>query len=160
MRCLSLLAFPLVLAACTAETPPPQSSGTPLEMPTASRTTILDQAAAERLRSAIGITLQWISWDYRGSISVWDEQGTIHLRGSQDESGGPGRLEIDGEVREIGADYFVFDGRISIVETPDRGRRCEADKLWRFAITQNRPYWRLREFEWCDGLTDYVDIYF
>ncbi len=44
--------------------------------------------------------------------------------------------------------------------TPDAGRRCEANKAWRFAVTQNRPWWRLREFEWSDGLTDYVDIYF
>ena len=24
----------------------------------------------------------------------------------------------------------------------------------------NRRYWRMREFEWCDRLTDYIDIYF
>ena len=63
-------------------------------------------------------------------------------------------------MTEIGADYFVFDGTIRIADTPDAGRRCEADKVWHFAVTQNRPYWRLREFEWCDGLTDYIDIYF
>lgn len=149
-----------LLAACAVEAPPPESAVPLPEAPSTAGTTILDQAAAERLLGAEGITLQWISWDYRGSLNVWEEQGTIHLRGSQDEADGPGRLEIDGEVREIGADYFVFDGRISIRDTPDAGRRCEADKTWHFAITQNRPYWRLREFEWCDGLTDYVDIYF
>ena len=150
----------LLLAACAVEAPPPESSAPLPETPSRIGTTILDRSAAERLLGAEGITLQWISWDYRGSLNVWEEQGTIHLRGSQDQADGPGRLEIDGEVREIGADYFVFDGRISIRDTPDAGRRCEADKTWHFAITQNRPYWRLREFEWCDGLTDYVDIYF
>jgi hypothetical protein len=35
-----------------------------------------------------------------------------------------------------------------------------ADKAWHFAVMQNRPYWRLREFDWCEDLTDYVDIYF
>ena len=148
----------LMLAACVAETPP--ASTLPPAVPSTAGTKILDRAAAERLLGADGITLQWISWNYRGSFDAWDENGTIRLRGSQDEADGPGRLEIDGEVREIGADYFVFDGRISIRDTPDAGRRCEADKTWHFAITQNRPYWRLREFEWCDGLTDYVDIYF
>ena len=159
MRRSAPIAF-LLLAACAVEMPPPESPVPSPEAPSTAGTTILDRTAAERLLAAEGITLQWISWNYRGSLSVWDEQGTIHLRGSQDEADGPGRLEIDGEVREIGADYFVFDGRISIRDTPDAGRRREADKTWRFAITQNRPYWRLREFEWCDGLTDYVDIYF
>jgi len=27
-------------------------------------------------------------------------------------------------------------------------------------VTQNRRYWRIRTFEWCDDLTDYVDVYF
>jgi hypothetical protein len=40
------------------------------------------------------------------------------------------------------------------------GRRCEQTGEWRFAVTQNRKYWRLRQFEWCDYLTDYIDIYF
>ena len=29
-----------------------------------------------------------------------------------------------------------------------------------FRVTQNRKYWRLQQMEVCDGLTDYVDIYF
>lgn len=73
---------------------------------------------------------------------------------------GEGRLVMDGQVTEIGSDYFIFRGTIRIEDAPDPGRRCEATKDWRFAVTQNRPYWRLREFEWCDGLTDYIDIYF
>lgn len=161
MRRLLQFAPFLLLAGCSVNGAPPASS--PVTDPAAPQvggTRILDPAAAERLLGAKGVSLQWISWDYRGSANVWRDEGTIHLRGSQDASDGPGRLELDGEVREIGSDYFVFDGRISIRDTPDAGRVCEADKLWRFAITQNRPYWRLREFEWCDGLTDYVDIYF
>ena len=82
------------------------------------------------------------------------------LRAAQAQANGPGRLFLDGTVTEIGADYFVFDGTIRITETPDTGRKCEANKVWHFAVTQNRPYWRLREFEWCDDLTDYIDIYF
>ena len=49
---------------------------------------------------------------------------------------------------------------IRIADAPDPGRMCEATKSWHFAVTQNRRYYRLREFEWCDGLTDYIDIYF
>ena len=124
-------------------------------------TRILDQTAAERLLGASGITLQWIDWNQHGPITVSQApDGTIRISGSQDQQGGPGRLFVEGDVREIGADYFIFDGLVRITETPDDGRSCEADKPWYFAITQNRPYWRLREFEWCDDLTDYVDIHF
>ena len=156
----------LLLAAC-ASTAPTGSVARPEEAPPASSrkaapetTIILDRAAADRLRAAKGITLQWIGWDRRGSLRVIEEDGVIRLIGAHHQADGPGRLALDGEVREIGADYFIFDGLISIADTPDSGRSCSANKQWRFAITQDRPYWRLREFEWCDGLTDYVDIYF
>ena len=121
---------------------------------------ILDQQAAERLLAAKTLTLQWIGWDRRGTVRVERQGDTIRLTGAHNQTDGPGRLVLDGTVTEIGADYFIFDGLISITDTPDPGRRCAANKQWRFAITQNRPYWRLREFEWCDGLTDYIDIYF
>lgn len=123
-------------------------------------TIILDRAAAQRLLAAKGLTLQWIGWDRRGSLNVRQEGGTIYLTGSQSDPHGSGQIYLDGWVEEIGADYFVFRGTIRITDTPDSGRKCERQKLWHFAVTQNRPYWRLREFEWCDYLTDYVDIYF
>lgn len=156
----------LALAGCAVSEPPSASGppvaaapATPAPVP-ASGTAVLDEAAAVRLLGANGVTLQWIGWDERGPIRVRSVGGTILLTGSQQQRGGPGRLFLDGEVREIGADYFVFDGLIRITDSPDPGRNCEADKPWRFAITQARAYWRLREFEWCDGLTDYIDIYF
>ena len=152
----------LALSACA--TVPEASS--PVVDPVAGQpqsrdaTRILDAGAAERLLATKGITLQWIGWNERGSINVRREGDLILLTGSQSEPNGPGRLFLDGRVTEIGSDYFLFDGIVQMTDTPDRGRKCEADKEWRFAITQNRPYWRLREFEWCDGLTDYIDIYF
>lgn len=106
------------------------------------------------------MTLQWIDWNNRGTASITARGNSWRLRGAQFETGGPGRLFLDGVIGEIGKDYFLFHGTISITDTPDRGRTCEATKEWRFAITQNRPYYRLREFEWCDRLTDYIDIYF
>jgi hypothetical protein len=125
------------------------------------RTRILDPAAAQRLKRNKGITLQWIDWNRRGEASVIvDRGGRWLLHGEQGQAGGPGRLTIQGKVTEIGRDYFLFDGTVRIADTPDKGRSCEANKVWRFAVTQNRRYWRIREFEWCDGLTDYVDIYF
>lgn len=123
-------------------------------------TRILDNAAAQRLRANKGVTLQWIDWNARGSAHVTVNNGAWTLRAAQAEAGGPGRLFLEGKVTEIGRDYFLFDGTVRITDTPDKGRSCEKHDVWRFAVTQNRRYWRIRTFEWCDDLTDYVDIYF
>lgn len=154
----------LALTACTGA-PPPEAAPPPSveestsEAPTATR--ILSQDAAHRLRNNSGMTLQWITWDRRGDVEVTvDANGVWHLSGSQSAQDGAGRVAVDGVVTEIGADHFLLDGRVTITDTPDLGRRCADDKVWRFGVTQGRQYWRLREFEWCDGLTDYVDIYF
>lgn len=114
----------------------------------------------ERLRGNNGVTLQWISWDHRGPVSIRSVNGATYLTASQIATDGAGTVWLDGRVVESGDDYFIFEGLIRIANAPDAGRICEQTKRWRFAITQNRQYYRLREFEWCDGLTDYIDIYF
>lgn len=120
-----------------------------------------DRAALARLISNSGLTLQWIGWEQRGQLRVFEDRGDYFVDGSQTDPNNPNaRLSVNGYITEIGSDYFILDGEISIVNTPDVGRNCKANKQWRFAVTQGRKYWRLREFEWCDGLTDYVDIYF
>lgn len=124
-------------------------------------TRILAPAAAQRLRANKGLTLQWLDWNHhRGHAAVTVAGGVWRLRGAQAEAAGPGRLFLDGTITEIGADYFTFEGTIRITDTPDKGRVCDKTKTWHFAVTQRRPYYRLREFEWCDYLTDYIDIYF
>lgn len=157
MRLASLTLFPLLVAGCAAAPVSPEP------MPPASvsgqATRVLDRYAAERLLANKGVTLQWISWDQRGSANARWEGDRLLLTAAQARTGA-GRLFMDGQVTEIGSDYFLFRGTIRIEDAPDPGRRCEATKGWPFAVTQNRPYWRLREFEWCDGLTDYIDIYF
>lgn len=123
-------------------------------------TRILNRASAERLFGNSGLTLQWIGWEERGKVWVAvDEQGVWWLSGEHANAENAG-LKLEGYVSEIGADYFLFNGEITIIGTPNRDRMCDANKQWRFGITQNRKYWRLREFEWCDRSTDYVDIYF
>jgi hypothetical protein len=120
----------------------------------------MDETTIDRLANNRGVTLQWITWDQRGTAH--GRQGTdgFYLTGSQVNPTGPGALFLDGKVTAAGPDWFTFEGTIRISHSPDEGRMCEANKTWHFAITQNRKYYRLREFEWCDGLTDYVDIYF
>ncbi|SMC72875.1 hypothetical protein SAMN06272759_106112 [Novosphingobium sp. B1] len=138
----------------------PTTAPVPAPVPAAHQTRILDGTAAAQLMRNAGVTLQWIDWNTRGTAHARDDGGVIRLTASQNSSTGPGRLWLDGTVTEIGADYFIFSGTIRIVDTPDAGRKCEATRTdWRFAVTQSRPYWRLRTFEWCDGLTDYIDIY-
>ena len=69
-------------------------------------------------------------------------------------------LTLDGTVTQIASDRFTFDGTIRIRNAPDAGRDCVRTGPMLFQVTQNRKYWRLQNMEQCDGLTDYVDIYF
>ena len=165
---LLLPAIRLPTAACTpapesaATAPPPPASPAPPIGPSwpGETTTIRSEVDARRLLENKGLTLQWIDWNTRGSAAVNRNAGLWSLRGAQSAADGPGRLYLDGVITEVGEGYFTVRGTIRITDTPDRGRSCVADKTWHFAVTQNRPYYRLREFEWCDGLTDYIDLYF
>ncbi|MGF7146418.1 opacity protein-like surface antigen [Sphingomonas zeicaulis] len=154
----TLCATLLLPAASAPAADNPVVGGAPV--PASGGTRVLDRKAAQRLLANKGLTLQWIDWNTRGTARVRADSKGWTLRGSQVAKGGPGRLELDGRITEIGSDYFIFVGRISITDTPDAGRSCVKDKEWRFAITQNRPYYRMREFEWCDDLTDYIDLHF
>lgn len=128
----------------------------------AERTIVDDPAALQRLRRNSGITLQWISFETpaRGRVTVSERGGLVRLRGTQVERNGAGRLELDGDVLRIGASSFTFRGRIAITNTPEPDRECIRNGDYEFRITQRRRYWRLQEMTVCDGLTDYVDIYF
>lgn len=158
----------LSLNACAApQTQTAAPASTPGSEPASAqvtRTIIESPAALEMLKNNRGMTLQWISWDYLGPVSVADNDGVIRIAGSQQERGGPGKVSLAGDIVRIDADSFTFRGRVTIENTPDQGRMCVRDAAEfgdvEFAITQNRKYWRMREFEWCDRLTDYIDIYF
>lgn len=148
----------------SAPTPPPITFPVPQPLPDdAARfapTRVLSEKDAERLRKNQGITLQWITWEKRSPVLVKvDDRGvwmlTSEIRGDDDAG-----MKIEGYITEIGRDYFLIDAEITITGTPQASRFCDVNKTWRFAVTQNRKYYRLREFEWCDDLTDYIDIYF
>ena len=128
--------------------------------PEPERTIVRDPAALNRLRRNSGITLQWISFEApaRGHVTVTQRGRFVHLRGSQ--RGGGGELTLDGDVLSIDARSFTFRGEISIVGAPDATRNCLRDGTYEFRVTGKRRYWRLQQMEQCDGLTDYVDIYF
>lgn len=114
-----------------------------------------------RLINNKGMSLQWMSGPARGAVRllVGTDTGQWTLMGTL---GGPGDsyVGVDGFISEVGDKYFQLTGNLTILNTPDAGRTCRAFGNWRFEITQNRKYYRLRHFEWCDGLTDYIDIHF
>jgi hypothetical protein len=125
-------------------------------------TQIEDWEAFDRIVNNRGMTVQWLDFDAtpRGEVKAVFENRTLSLQGEQRSNDRRARVTLSGTVARVTATEFVFRGNIIIADTPDEGRWCSEAKEWRFAITQNRKYWRLREFEWCDGLTDYIDIYF
>ena len=147
LRAAILLLLLLAPGAADAIPPPP-------------RTEVQDQAALDRLRRNGGVTLQWISWDYRGQLRVEEKDGTVLLSGGQQERRGPGRLTIEGMVLRIDRTSFIFQGRIAILRAPGDRAECVREGRLNFRITGGRRYWRMQEMEACAGLTDYVDIYF
>lgn len=153
IKMLASLALLLATAAAAAQTPPPAPG---------ERTIVNDRAALQRLRRNSGITLQWIGFETpgRGHVVATMRGGLLHLSGSQAERRGPGRLTLDGDVLRIDPRSFTFQGRILITGAPDPGRNCVREGTYEFRVTQRRRYWRLQDFEACDGLADYVDIYF
>jgi len=150
---LASLALVLTVSGATAQTPPPVSG---------ERTIVNDPAALNRLRRNSGITLQWISFDQpgRGHVTVTERDGLVHLRGSQTQNAGAGRVDLDGDVLSISARSFTFRGRIMIENSPDPDRECLREGTYEFRATGTRRYWRLQNIEACDGLADYVDIYY
>lgn len=123
-------------------------------------TRVMSPQDLARIAAPEGITLQWIDWDTRGEVrTLVDADGVWRMTGSQT---GPDEayVGLDGIISEVGENFFTLNGTITIANAPDAGRMCKATADWRFEITQNRKYYRLRRFEWCDGLTDYIDIYF
>jgi hypothetical protein len=125
-------------------------------------TIINDQATLERLLGNSGITVQWLTWDQegRGELSTSWQGKVLYIEGSHKSQTSSGIMTIKGSIVQVDKDRFLFDGRITITETPDAGRKCVKDGISQFAVTQRRKYFRLREFEWCDHLTDYIDIFF
>ena len=126
------------------------------------RTIVNDPTALGRLRRNSGITLQWISFENpgRGRLVAQMNGGLLHLNGSQVAQNGRGQVTLDGDVIRINPRSFFFRGRIVITDAPDLGRNCVREGTYEFRATGQRRYWRLQDFEACDGLADYVDIYY
>jgi hypothetical protein len=126
------------------------------------KTIVTDAKAKAMLLGRHKLSLQWISWDYFGQANVSNVKGVLYLKGAQKARGGSDYVKIDGVITSIDAKEFKFDGTIiTQVSHIAEGKPCERTGEMTFRITGKRKYWRLQEMDNpCDGVTDYVDIYF
>jgi hypothetical protein len=135
------------------------SAAAPAALAPVQKTDVQSQTAYERLLNNSGVTVQWLWHGKRGPLKATDENGVIKIEGKQ-SSADEGSVTLKGEVVSLYGDHFTFRGTILILDAPDKGRRCDRTGDYDFRITGSRKYWRLKQMEACDGLTDYVDIYF
>ena len=126
------------------------------------KTVVSDTKARTMLLGRHKLSLQWISWDYFGVANVSNRNGVLLLKGEQKSRDGNDYLKIDGVITSVDPKEFKFDGTITTkISHIAEGAPCERTGEMTFRITGKRKYWRLQEMDNpCDGVTDYVDIYF
>lgn len=126
------------------------------------KTDVNDKKAAQILIGRHKLSLQWISWDYFGAANVTNRKGIYYLKGEQKGRGNTDFLRIDGVITSIDPKEFKFDGTVEMqISHINSGQPCKREGSLTFRITGKRKYWRMQEMDNpCDGVTDYVDIYF
>lgn len=126
------------------------------------RTIVNDRPAASILLGRHKLSLQWISWDYFGAVTVKQARGIYSLKGEQRGRGNKDYLTIEGMIVSIDKNQFVLEGDIvTQVSHINGGKPCTRHGDFTFKITGKRKYWRMQEMDNpCDEATDYVDIYF
>ena len=126
------------------------------------KTIVNDAKAKTMLLGKHRFSLQWISWDYFGAATVTQKGGILYLKGEQKSRKENDFVKIDGRITEINARNFKFDGTIiTRVSHINNGEPCKREGEMTFKITGTRKYWRLAEMDNpCEGVTDYVDIFF
>jgi hypothetical protein len=128
----------------------------------AQKTIVNNPRAKTMLLGRHRVSLQWISWNYFGAATVTQKGGVLHLKGEQKQRGGTDFVKINGTITEINARDFMFNGTIiTQVSHINGGKPCRREGEMTFKITGTRKYWRLMEMDNpCEGVTDYVDIFF
>ncbi len=126
------------------------------------KTVIKDQSAKIQLLGEHRFSLQWISWDYFGKANVREDDGMLLLKGEQKARKGSDYLSIEGVITSVDTKEFKFKGTIiTQISHINNGNPCKREGEMTFKITGTRKYWRLKEMDNpCEGVTDYVDIYF
>ena len=126
------------------------------------KTAIKDPTAKAKLLGKHRLSLQWISWDYFGTATVTEKNGTLSLQGEQKSRQGNDFVKLNGIITAIEAKSFTFTGTIiTQVSHNNGGKPCTREGEMTFAITGKRKYWRLQQMQSpCGTETDYVDVYF
>ena len=126
------------------------------------KTVVKDTTAKAKLLGKHKLSLQWISWDYFGTATVTEKNGTLYLKGEQKSRKDTDFVKVDGTITAIEAKSFTFTGTIiTQVSYINGGKPCQREGEMTFAITGKRKYWRLQQMQSpCGTETDYVDIYF
>lgn len=107
-------------------------------------------------------SLQWISWDYFGSVNITKQaDGTLRCVGGQQSRENDDYLKIDGSITIESADCLIFNG---VIETKiyhiNGGEPVIREGEQQFLRTGNRRYWRMQAMDNpADHCVDYVDIY-
>lgn len=107
------------------------------------------------------LTLQWISWDEPGNVTIVPaENGWYTISGKQARN--EDYVKITGRIKPVNEKELEFEGEIETrVESINNGEPCLKTGKRIFKATGTRQYWRLQDMNNCEGPTiDYVDIYF
>ncbi len=108
------------------------------------------------------LSLQWISWDYFGSVNITKE-GNNYYRcvGEQQSREHKGDyVKLDGYITAVDDLNLEFTGTIKTkVYHLNGGEEFLREGTYHFKSTQGRKYWRMQEMDGPDGVVDYVDIY-
>jgi len=110
------------------------------------------------------LSLQWISWDYFGDAKIMStkEENLYEIDGIQKSKENDDYLKIKGTLTALSDKHLIFNGTIETsVYHINNGKPCIRNGKFNFKVSGQRKYWRLQEMNNpCDGVADYVDIYF
>ena len=104
--------------------------------------------------------MQWISWEKLGTANITQSNQQLEIHAKQELNGN--YATMDGIIIPIDERTFLFRGDIiTRVDHIAHGSECKRSGDYLFEATENRKYWRmLAHYNPCDGVVDYVDIYF
>ena len=119
------------------------------------------------------LSLQWISWNYFGSVEIKKEaDGTLSCKGEQlarnckdAEQGNINNgdyVKLDGTIEIVDAKHLIFTGVIRTkIYHINNGQEVVREGSYNFEAKDNRRYWRMYPVENpVDECADYIDIYF
>ncbi|MES0492046.1 MAG: hypothetical protein ABUK01_18810 [Leptospirales bacterium] len=124
-------------------------------------TIINSESNMKKLMGEHLLSLQWISWDDYGNLTVFSIGDKHFILGQQHNYNGDS-LFVVGNIQEINKNSFTIDGVVfTKVKHLAGGKQCVRDGKFTFTASGSREYWRLQQmYNKCSDVTDYVDIYF